>query len=49
MLNIANSIFIIIYAAEAILKIIAKGFAFYEKAYLRDPWNCMDFLVVITG
>lgn len=34
---------------EAAIKIIAFGFIIHKKSYLRDPWNIMDFLVVIIG
>jgi hypothetical protein len=34
---------------EAVLKIIAKGFAFHQAAYLHEAWNIIDFVVVITG
>ena len=41
--------FAAIYTIEMILKIIAKGFALHKFAYLRDPWNWLDFVVVILG
>ncbi len=34
---------------EAIVKIIAQGFILSKKTYLRDPWNVLDFIVVITA
>ena len=42
-------IFAFIYTAEMILKIIARGFVLHSYAYLRNPWNCLDFTVVIFG
>lgn len=42
-------VFAAIYTVEMILKIIAKGFALHKYAYLRDPWNWLDFVVVILG
>jgi voltage-dependent calcium channel L type alpha-1S len=30
-------------------KIIAYGFLFNEGAYLRDPWNILDFTIVMFG
>lgn len=42
-------IFAAIYTVEMILKIIAKGFCMHKYAYLRDPWNWLDFVVVILG
>ena len=31
------------------IKIIALGFIFSPKAYLRDPWNILDFTIVSTS
>uniref|UniRef100_A0A8C2SJH2 Voltage-dependent P/Q-type calcium channel subunit alpha n=1 Tax=Capra hircus TaxID=9925 RepID=A0A8C2SJH2_CAPHI len=31
------------------IKIIALGFAFHKGSYLRNGWNVMDFVVVLTG
>lgn len=45
----ADQIFTYIYIAEAILKVIAFGFILHKKSYLRDPWNVLDFFVVIIG
>ena len=42
-------VFAAIYTLEMILKIISKGFALHKYAYLRDPWNWLDFIVVILG
>lgn len=41
--------FLGIFCVEASLKILALGFVFHKKAYLRNVWNFMDFFVVITG
>ena len=32
-----------------VLKIFAFGLVFPSKAYLRDPWNVLDFVIVITS
>ncbi|XP_076808311.1 sodium channel protein type 3 subunit alpha-like isoform X3 [Clavelina lepadiformis] len=42
-------IFTTIYLFEAAVKIIAKGFMFHRFSYLRDPWNWLDFLVIIMA
>jgi uncharacterized membrane protein len=39
----------VVYATEALIKIIATGFIIHKKSYLRDPWNVLDFIVVIIG
>ena len=41
--------FIVVFTIECVLKIIAMGFILHPNAYLRDPWNWIDFLVVVTG
>ncbi|NXB70270.1 CAC1S protein, partial [Donacobius atricapilla] len=54
--NIANSslekieyAFLIFFAIEAMLKIIAYGFLFHTDAYLRNGWNVLDFSIVTLG
>jgi hypothetical protein len=32
-----------------VLKILGKGFIFNRNAYLRDAWNIMDFMIIISG
>lgn len=32
-----------------LLKILALGFIFNKNAYLRDPWNILDFVIISTG
>nr|QQY02590.1 voltage-dependent R-type calcium channel subunit alpha-1E [Cryptocotyle lingua] len=41
--------FLIIFCVEALLKIVALGFLFHKGAYLRNIWNIIDFIVVVTG
>lgn len=45
--NINEYVFTTIYTIEMILKIIAKGFILHPYTYLRDPWNWLDFIVVL--
>jgi hypothetical protein len=45
----AETTFTAIYVTEMSLKIMAYGFAFNQGAYLRDSWNIMDFLIVVTS
>jgi len=49
LIDIFNMCFSIVYAIEAILRITALGFVFHKRSYLRDPWNLIDFKVVISG
>lgn len=32
-----------------VLKILGLGFIFNRGAYLRDPWNILDFIIVVTA
>ncbi|XP_065060331.1 sodium channel protein 1 brain-like isoform X2 [Rhopilema esculentum] len=45
----AEYVFTAIYTIEMILKIVAKGYVLHSYAYLRDPWNWLDFVVVCLG
>jgi len=47
--KISNYIFTCLFTIEFLMKIIAYGFILYDNSYLRDPWNWLDFIVVITG
>ncbi|XP_070175557.1 voltage-dependent calcium channel type A subunit alpha-1-like [Littorina saxatilis] len=41
--------FLGIFCVEAFLKIVALGFVLHKGSYLRNIWNIMDFVVVVTG
>jgi hypothetical protein len=45
----AEYFFVTVFTIESILKIIAYGFLFHPGAYLRNPWNILDFVIVIIG
>lgn len=39
-----------IFTIEAVLKIIAHGFILNgKKSYLRNSWNVLDFIIVVSG
>ena len=44
-----ESYFLGIFCAEMCLKIVALGFVLHPGSYLRNVWNIMDFIVVVTG
>lgn len=48
-LNRAEIFFTIVFSGEAIVKIIAMGFALHPGAYLRNAWNILDFSIVVIG
>lgn len=37
------------FTLELLLKVVAWGLILDEGSYLRDPWNWLDFIVVITA
>jgi hypothetical protein len=48
-LNTAGTVFSIIFMVECVLKTIGMGFVRHYNAYLRDPWNWIDFTVVLVS
>lgn len=44
-----ENIFLVIFTAECIMKIIAYGFVMHQGAYLRNGWNLLDFSIVVIG
>lgn len=42
-------IFLVIFTFEMVLKVISLGFCVEKNSYIRDPWNILDFTVVIIG
>ncbi|CAB4057700.1 CACNA1B [Lepeophtheirus salmonis] len=42
-------VFMGIFTMEMCFKIVADGFILHHGSYLRNPWNIMDFIVVISG
>ena len=39
----------ILFIVEACLKIIAKGLFMHHESYMRNGWNLIDLVVVISG
>nr|XP_039249115.1 sodium channel protein type 4 subunit alpha B-like [Styela clava] len=44
-----ENIFLFIYTTEAVVKIVGRGFILHKFSYLRDPWNWLDFVVIVSG
>jgi hypothetical protein len=43
-------VFVVVFSIEAVLKILVKGVLFTgPDAYMRNAWNVLDFIVVVTG
>ena len=47
--EINRYIFTAIYTAEALIKCVARGFILEKHTFLRDPWNWLDFIVIIVA
>ncbi|XP_033021876.1 sodium channel protein type 5 subunit alpha-like [Lacerta agilis] len=41
--------FTAIYSFECLIKILARGFCLNEFTFLRDPWNWLDFSVIVMA
>lgn len=48
-IDIAGQAFTIIFTIESLLEIVARGLILHKRAYLRDGWCCVDFVVIVTG
>lgn len=42
-------VFLAVYSAEAIIKLVARGFIIDSNTYLRDGWNWLDFGIVVLS
>lgn len=42
-------IFTAIYTFESLVKILARGFCLGKFTFLRDPWNWLDFSVIVMA
>lgn len=47
--NYTEPIFTLVFTIECLIKIIGTGLIIGRGTYLADPWNWIDFLVVISG
>lgn len=44
-----ENVFMVIFTAECIMKLVAYGFVMHPGAYLRNGWNMLDFTIVVIG
>ena len=44
-----NDCLFVIFLAELLIKVVGFGFIFTESAYLKDPWNKIDFAVILNS
>jgi hypothetical protein len=47
-ITFTDAVFVGIFSAEAVIKVIADGFYFTPNAYGRSSWNKIDFFVLIS-
>ena len=47
--EIADIIFQSLYTVELLIKICGLGFVFNKGAFMRNPWNIIDFLIICFG
>ena len=48
-LVLLNEVFTVIFILEMAIKVIALGFISTPKAYLKQPWNMLDFGIVLIS
>ena len=48
-LIVLDTIFTIIFTLEFLMKSIALGFISQQDSYIRDNWNKLDFIIVISS
>lgn len=46
---ILENVFLILYTIEMVFKILGLGFIFGEDTYIWDPWNLLDFFIVMSS
>ena len=49
MVEYSEPVFTVIFTMECLIKITGTGLLIGQGTYLSDPWNWIDFLVVISG
>ena len=47
--KVAEYVFQAFYTIEMSIRVTARGFVLNDYTYLRDPWNVLDFAVIIIG
>ena len=49
MSEIIEKVFLGLYTVEMCIKILGLGFLLNKGAYIRDPWNILDFTIVMSA
>jgi hypothetical protein len=48
-IDIMTTIISMFFIGEALIKIIALGFVFGKDTYLKESWNILDFVIVVSS
>lgn len=48
-LETLDTIFLVCYTVEMVLKVIGLGLIFSKDSYLSDPWNILDGIIVLSA
>ena len=48
-LQVFYLVIVVFFFTEMVMKVITLGFVFGEGAYLKSPWNQLDFLIVLVS
>lgn len=48
-IQLFETIFLVLYTIEMVLKILGMGFVIKRNSYLRDTWNVLDFIIVTSA
>ena len=48
-IDLIDSVLSVIFAVEAVLKILGMGFIIHKYSYMRQGWNIMDFIIATAG
>jgi hypothetical protein len=44
-----ENVFLALYTIEMVMKILGFGFIMAPNSYIRDPWNILDFVIVVSS
>jgi hypothetical protein len=47
--TVFEKVFLYLYTAEALVKILGKGFIMGDDSYMKDAWNLLDFSIVLIS
>jgi len=48
-IELCHKLVLVIFALESLIKVIVFGFLLGKNSYLRNPWNILDFLIVLIS